>query len=107
MLSIALGHAADAVCYCLGEVRELSATMTMRRKSFTIAGTGESKPMHADDQVCVAGLLEDGAALAIHYRGGGSRGPNLLREINGTEGGLLVPADGGHGQNFRVPVTGG
>src|SRR5213083_886912 len=28
MLSIALGHAADALCHCLGEVRELSATMT-------------------------------------------------------------------------------
>src|SRR5713101_3336831 len=37
MLSIALGHAADALCYCLGEVRELSAIMTVRRKSFTIA----------------------------------------------------------------------
>src|SRR5207249_8795989 len=82
MLSIAVGHAADALCYCLGEVRELAATVTMRRKSFTIAGTGESKPMHANDQVCVAGLLEGGAALAIHYRGGGSRGTNLLWEIN-------------------------
>src|SRR5713101_7424786 len=37
MLSIALGHAADALCHCLGEIRELSATMTVRRKSFTIA----------------------------------------------------------------------
>src|SRR5204862_1044676 len=31
MLSIAVGHTADALCYCLGEVRELSATMAMRR----------------------------------------------------------------------------
>ena len=85
MLSIALGHAADALCHCLGEVRELSATMTVRRKSFTIAGTGESKPMNADDQVLVSGLLEGGAALSIHYRGGVSRGTNLLWEINGTE----------------------
>src|SRR5256712_5492988 len=44
MLSIALGHAADALCHCLGEVRELSATMTMRRKSFTVAETTERKP---------------------------------------------------------------
>src|SRR5438876_5477378 len=51
MLSIALGHAADAVFHCLGEVRELSATMTMRRTAFTIAGTGDRKPMAADDQV--------------------------------------------------------
>src|SRR5713101_5867080 len=48
MLSIALGHTADALCHCLGEVRELSATMTVRRKSFTIEGTGERKPMTAD-----------------------------------------------------------
>src|SRR5437879_12373657 len=45
MLSIALGHAADALCHCLGEVRQLSATMTTRRKSFTIAGTSEENPM--------------------------------------------------------------
>src|SRR5229473_624589 len=37
MLSIALGHTADALCYCLGEVRALSATMTTRRKTYTIA----------------------------------------------------------------------
>src|SRR3954467_6301826 len=57
MLSIALGHAADALCYCLGEVRELSATMAMRRKTFAIRGTGERKPMNAEDQVGVTGLL--------------------------------------------------
>src|SRR5437773_613652 len=51
MLSIGLGHAADALCHCLGEVRELSATMTTRRRSFTVAGTNEQKPMNADDQV--------------------------------------------------------
>src|SRR6184192_4079079 len=45
MLSIALGHAADALCHCLGEVRELSATMTLRRTTYTVAGTDESKPM--------------------------------------------------------------
>src|SRR5437763_7548286 len=107
MLSIALGHAADAVCYCLGEVRELSAAITTRRKSFTIAGTGESRPMHADDQVCVVGLLEGGAALAIHYRGGRSRGTNLLWEINGSEGDLQVTADGGQAQIFEMTVRGG
>src|SRR5947199_5558753 len=81
MLSIPLGHAADALCYCLGEVRELSATMTVRRKSFIIVETGEHRPMTTEDQVAVAGLLESGAAFAIHYRGGRSRGTNLLWEI--------------------------
>ena len=107
MLSIAVGHAADALCYCLGQVRELAATVTMRRKSFMIAGMGESKPMQADDQVCVTGLLEGGAALSIHYRGGHSRGTNLLWEINGTEGDLQVTADGGQAQIFEMTVRGG
>ena len=107
MLSIALGHAADALCHCLGEVRELSATMTMRRKSFTIAGTGESKPMNVDDQVLVSGLLEGGAAFSIHYRGGVSRGTNLLWEVNGTEGDLQLTAVGGQAQIFEMTVQGG
>src|SRR5882762_8666550 len=107
MLSIALGHAADALCHCLGEMRELSATTTVRRKSFTIAGTSESKPMNAADQVCVSGLLEGGPAFSIHYRGGSSRGTNLLWEINGTEGDLQLTAAGGHAQIFELDVLGG
>src|SRR5207302_1169174 len=106
LLSIALGHAADALCHCLGEVRELSATMTMRRKSFTVAGTDERKRMAADDQVAVGGLLEGGAAFSIHYRGGSSRGTDLLWEINGTEGDLQVTADGGQAQLFELTVRG-
>src|SRR5256714_216857 len=107
MLSIAVGHAADALCHCLGEVRELSATMTVRRTSFTIAGTGESRPMTADDQVCVSGLLEGAAAVSIHYRGGVSGGMNLLWEINGTEGDLQLTAAGGQAQIFAMDVRGG
>src|SRR3989454_913398 len=107
MLAIALGHAADALCHCLGEVRELSATMTVRRKSFTIAETGESKPMTAEDQVCVTGLLEGGAAFSIHYRGGHSRGTNLLWEINGTEGDLQLTPAGGQAQIFELTVNRG
>src|SRR5438067_9797465 len=107
MLSIALGHAADALCHCLGEVKELSATMTRRRRAFTIAGTDESKPMTAEDQVGVTGLLAGGAAFSIHYRGGVSRGTNLLWEINGSEGDLQLTATGGHTQIWALDVRGG
>ena len=107
MLSIAVGHAADALCHCLGEPQELSATMTVRRKSFTIAGTSERKTKTADDQVCVTGLLDGGAAFSIHYRGGVSRGTNLLWEINGSGGDLQLTADGGQAQIFEMTVRGG
>jgi predicted dehydrogenase len=107
MLSIALGHAADALCHCLGEVRQLSATMTQRRTTFQIAETGETRPMTAEDQIAVTGLLEGGAAFAIHYRGGNSRGTNLLWEINGTEGDLQLTAAGGQAQIFEIELRGG
>jgi predicted dehydrogenase len=107
MLTIALGHTADALCYCLGQVRELSASMAMRRKTFTIASTSESKPMNVEDQVAVTGLLEGGAAFSIHYRGGVSRGTNLLWEINGTEGDLQLTATGGQAQIWELDVRGG
>jgi predicted dehydrogenase len=107
MLSIALGHAADALCHCLGEVGELSATMTARRTSADVVGTGQSVPMTAEDQVAVNGLLEGGAAFSIHYRGGASRGTNLLWEINGTEGDLQVTSAGGQPQIFDLELRGG
>src|SRR3954451_13207246 len=53
MLSIAVGHTADALCYCSGEDREHWPPTAMRRKTFANAETGESKPMIADDQVAV------------------------------------------------------
>jgi predicted dehydrogenase len=107
MLSIAVGHAADALCHCLGQMRELSATMTLRRTSFTVEGTDEHRATTAEDQVAVSGLLDDGAAFVIHYRGGRSRGTNLLWEINGTDGDLQITADGGHAQIFGMAVHGG
>jgi predicted dehydrogenase len=81
--------------------------MTVRRTSFEIADTRESRPMAADDQVGVTGLLEGGAAFSIHYRGGSSRGTNLLWEINGTEGDLQLTAAGGQAQIFELEVRGG
>ena len=107
MLSIALGHAADALCYCLGEVRELSATMTVRRKSFTIAETGESKPMTAEDQVASPDCSRAGPRSRSTIAAGISRGTNLLWEINGTEGDLQLTAAGGQAQIFEMTVRGG
>ena len=53
----------------------------------------KKKPKNAEDQILVIGQLESGAAASVHYRGGLSRGTNLLWEINGTEGDIQVTAD--------------
>ena len=107
MLSIPFGHTSDALCYCLGEVRELSATMTLRRNSYTIGESSERNPRTTDDQIVVGGLLDNGAAFSIHYRGGASRATNLLWEINGTEGDLQISAISGHAQMTQLTIRGG
>ena len=63
--------------------------------------------MNAEDQIAVTGLLEDETAFSIHYRGGVSRGTNLLWEINGMEGDLQLTATGGHTQIWEMDVRGG
>jgi predicted dehydrogenase len=63
--------------------------------------------MTAEDQVSVHGVLESGAVANIHYRGGSSRGVNLLWEINGTDGDLQMTAGSGHAQVFELTLLGG
>jgi hypothetical protein len=43
----------DALCYCLGEFTELTATTATRRPIVHISGTDETIPMTASDQVAV------------------------------------------------------
>ncbi|NWK98332.1 oxidoreductase [Sphingobium lactosutens] len=107
LLTIPLGHTIDAVCFCLGEFREVSATMATRRESYEIVETGATEPMLAEDQVAFNGLLENGAVASVHYRGGVSRGTNLLWEINGTKGDLQITSYAGHAQMFELTLRGG
>jgi predicted dehydrogenase len=107
LLTIATGHFLDAMCYCLGEFAELSATLATRRPQVTIAKTDESLLATSPDQVAVQGTLQGGAVASFHFRGGQSRGTNLLWEINGTDGDLLVTGAGGHVQMLELTLQGG
>src|SRR5213593_659920 len=66
MLSIALGHAADALCHCLGEVRQLSATMTVRRKLSDLAEAVTQRGPRALGH-------HDNAPKVLHNRGDGRK----------------------------------
>lgn len=107
LLTIASGHFMDAMCYCLGEFEELGATLATRRPEVKIARTNGSLPATSPDQVSVSGHLQGGAVASVHFRGGQSRGTNLLWEINGTDGDLLVTGAGGHVQMLDLKLQGG
>lgn len=98
MLSIPLGHTADALCYLLGEFVSLSATATIRQRDVRLIETGEMLVKTAYDQIAVSGVLESGALASIQYRSGMPRGTGLLWEIQGTKGELRITGKGGHAQ---------
>jgi predicted dehydrogenase len=90
MLTIAFGHAIDAVTLLVGELRELVATTATRRPQVELEGTGRTVPMTAEDQIAVAGTLAGGAILSAHYRGGTLSGPGFSLIVDGSEGTLEV-----------------
>ena len=62
--------------------------------------------MTAEDQIAVSGVLDGGAIASVHFRGGMSTGTNLLWEINGTAGDLVLTGNSGHLQLADVELRG-
>lgn len=106
MLSIPVGHSMEALCHCLGEMTEVSATIANRRPQITNADTGMQIAKTGEDQIAFSGLLEGGAVVNVHYRGGVCKGTELLWEINGTDGDLQITSFGGHMQIFDLELRG-
>ena len=106
LLSIPLAHTLAGMRDVLGGFGDLSARTIRRRDTMYVAETGERIPSTADDQILVHGVLESGAAFSVHYRGGMSRGTNLLWEINGTDGDIQVTGANGHGQIVQLSILG-
>jgi predicted dehydrogenase len=106
LLTIPFGHTVDALCFALGEVREVVATFANRRATTKIVETGATIPLTSEDQIAVSGKLASGAVLSAHYRGGMPRGTGLLWEINGSEGDLQLTGIGGHAQLFDLALRG-
>src|SRR2546430_4174977 len=57
LLTIAVGHSLDTLCYVLGELAELSAISSLRRPLIKIEETGEKDAKTTADQVAVIGTL--------------------------------------------------
>src|SRR5260221_2741994 len=88
------GHSIDALCFCLGEFKELSSVVANQRQRVKIVETGETIQMTAPDQVLLSGVLQSGAVASVHLKGGTANGTGFLFEIHGTEGALaVVPVD--------------
>jgi predicted dehydrogenase len=92
LMTITGGHQIDALCYCLGEFRELAAFVVSQRDRIPLEGTGEMVPKTSPDQLVVSGIVGDGAAVSFQIRGGMRRGTEFLFEIHGEQGDLQLAA---------------
>ncbi|KAF1977240.1 NAD(P)-binding protein [Bimuria novae-zelandiae CBS 107.79] len=93
LLTIPFRHAADALCYVLGEIKDITATLVKKT---------------AHDHVTVTGRLANGGGVvSATYVGGTSRdGRDFVWEIIGTNGSLLLegPKQDGHIQTNQPTV---
>jgi len=105
-LTIPVSHTLDALTAVLGEFKDVSAVLANRRHKTTVIETGEVIDLTAQDQVVVAGTLQDGTVVSLHYRGGMDQGTGLLWEIQGSKGVLRLSAFGGHAQIFDLTLQG-
>ena len=106
--TIPMGHSVDALCFCLGEFTEVSATFAQIQPDVVNIDNGEVLTGRtSESHIAFTGRLANGAVASVHYRGGISRGTNFLWEINGTKGDLRITAESGHLQMFNGTVEGG
>ena len=91
-MTITGGHQIDALCYCLGEFREVGAWVVNQRDRILVESTGETVPKTSPDQLVVGGIVDSGAVVSFQIRGGMRRGTEFLCEIHGEEGDLVLAA---------------
>jgi len=92
-LTIAGGHAIDALCAVLGEFAELSARVSTRIPEWrTLEGT--PVPVDAPDSINVVGRMVSGAEVSINVAAVPSNPGGNRLEIYGREGALVIRANG-------------
>ena len=92
-LTIAGGHAIDAMCAVLGEFAELSARLATRIPEWRTP-EGKAVPVDSPDSITVVGRLVRGAEVSINVAAVPSNPSGNRLEIYGREGALIVRTDG-------------
>jgi predicted dehydrogenase len=89
-LTIAAGHAIDALCFVVGELEEVSARLATRITEWQNTDTGQSVPVDSPDWISVAGRLGGGAEVSFLVATVPHNPSGTRFEIYGREGTLVV-----------------
>lgn len=93
-LAIQGGHAIDALRFCAGEIRDISAMIDNHFRQVEVIETGERRPKDAPDQILGAGHLDDGVPWSVAIHGGVVAGHHISLTIFGEEGTIALGWEG-------------
>jgi predicted dehydrogenase len=106
-LTITFGHAIDAVCMVVGELSEVSASVTTQVPQWFESDTGKYVDVTSPDNIAIHGRLESGALVNAHVGVHPYHGSGYRFEIYGREGTLAMIGGGEAGQETRRRIMGG
>ena len=104
-LSIAAGHALDALAFCLGEFRSVSGTVATQVRSIPGEEGDDQLAVTSPDTVIVSGELQNGAVVGAAIRSVPVHGTGFSFEVHGS-GGTLVLDSPGIAQIAELTLTG-
>ncbi len=90
VLTISTGHAMDALCFCLGDFKEVSAHVTTQVRQWETSENGKTVDVTAPDNVAVNGVLTNGVVASFHTSYVPMHGSGCRTEIYGMEGTLVA-----------------
>ena len=93
-LTIAFGHAIDALCMCLGEFGEVSSVVSTRVPQWYESDTKHMVEVTSPDNVLVSGVLRGGAVVSAQVSIIPWHGSGFRLEVYGREGTLVLEASG-------------
>jgi predicted dehydrogenase len=92
-LTIATGHAIDALRFVAGDFRSVSAMVSTQVPQWLEVDTQQMVDVTAPDNILVSGRLTNGAVASVHVASIPWAGSGYRMEIYGREGTLVATSD--------------
>ncbi|MCP2165217.1 Gfo/Idh/MocA family protein [Goodfellowiella coeruleoviolacea] len=105
LLEVLGGHALDALEHLLGDIADLSATLSVQHPHHTVTETGQAIAVTSPDHLLLTATLASGAVVTAHIHDGEAAAPRTRLEIAGTKGDLAIvsaPAQSPDALQFQI-----